>query len=245
MQIRLGKLGIARAAVLALAIAALALLVASGPGTRGGLWPWQTGLAIFRWAAYLGIAAAVAATVLVAMLAVQRWRAHPWVPILALCIALAAVAPPLILLSQAKSLPRIHDVSTDLEEPPAFEALLDARRRAPNGAEHGGAAVAEAQRAAYADIVPLLLEAPPREVMQRALDAARAMGWEVVASDVATGRLEAIATTAFFGFRDDVVVRVRPHGTGSRVDVRSASRVGLSDIGANARRIREYLGRLA
>jgi len=78
----------------------------------------------------------------------------------------------------------------------------------------------------------------------RALAAARASGWAIVAADSAAGRIEATATTAWFGFKDDVVVRVAPEGTGSRVDVRSVSRVGKSDVGANARRIREYLERV-
>jgi uncharacterized protein (DUF1499 family) len=82
--------------------------------------------------------------------------------------------------------------------------------------------------------------------MQRAIDAARASGWEIVSSDTASGSLEATATTRWFGFKDDVIVRVRPEaGGGSRVDVRSASRVGESDLGANAKRIREFLSRLA
>jgi uncharacterized protein (DUF1499 family) len=80
--------------------------------------------------------------------------------------------------------------------------------------------------------------------MQRALDAARSLGWEVVASDAATGRIEATATSRWFGFKDDVVVRIRPEGAGSRVDVRSMSRVGVGDLGANAERVREFLAKL-
>jgi uncharacterized protein (DUF1499 family) len=80
---------------------------------------------------------------------------------------------------------------------------------------------------------------------RRAADAARAMGWEMVAADSAAGRVEATATTRWFGFKDDVVVRVRPDGAGSRIDVRSVSRVGGSDVGANAARIRAYLARVA
>jgi uncharacterized protein (DUF1499 family) len=71
------------------------------------------------------------------------------------------------------------------------------------------------------------------------------MGWELVASDSAAGRIEATATTPWFGFKDDVVVRVRPDGSGSRIDVRSVSRVGKSDVGANAKRIRTYLADIA
>ena len=70
------------------------------------------------------------------------------------------------------------------------------------------------------------------------------MGWQVAATDTAAGRLEATHTTRWFGFKDDVIVRIRPEGTGSRVDVRSVSRVGLSDLGANAERIRGFLAKL-
>jgi uncharacterized protein (DUF1499 family) len=70
------------------------------------------------------------------------------------------------------------------------------------------------------------------------------MRWEVVAADAAAGRIEATATTPWFGFRDDIVVRIVPADGGSRVDVRSVSRVGKGDLGVNARRIREFLGRL-
>ena len=81
--------------------------------------------------------------------------------------------------------------------------------------------------------------------MQRAIDAARALDWEIASSDTPSGRIEATATTPWFGFKDDVVVRIRPEVDGSRIDVRSVSRVGSSDVGANARRIREFLARLA
>jgi uncharacterized protein (DUF1499 family) len=85
---------------------------------------------------------------------------------------------------------------------------------------------------------------PPAAAFTRALGAARRMGWEIVAADSAAGRIEATATTTWFGFKDDVVVRIKPNQNGSRIDVRSESRVGGSDIGTNAKRIRRYLGEL-
>jgi uncharacterized protein (DUF1499 family) len=233
-----------RAAALIAAVLALALLVLSGPGTRQGWWSWQVGLGMYRWAVYVGLAAGAVALVLVLLLAVPKWRARPWVPVIALCIALTAVAPPLIMLSRAKSVPPIHDISTDLNDPPAFVALLPVRSQSPNGAAYGGPEIAAQQQKAYADIQPKTISAPPREAMQRALDAARSLGWEVVASDSTAGRIEATDTTRWFGFKDDVVIRIRPDGTGSRIDVRSVSRVGKSDVGANAARIRDYLAKL-
>lgn len=238
-------MGTARAITMAAAVAALVMLLASGPGTRLDMWSWQNGLALLKWAAYTGMVAGVAALLLVAALAVPRWRARPWIPVLALCIALAAVAPPMILLGQAKAVPPIHDITTDVSDPPAFVALQAERAKSPNGAAYGGAAVAAQQQRAYPDIKPLVLADPPQRSVQRAIDAARSLGWDIVAEDTAAGRIEATATTAWFGFKDDVVVRVRPEGAGSRVDVRSVSRVGVSDIGANAKRVREFLAKLA
>jgi uncharacterized protein (DUF1499 family) len=234
----------ARIIVLAAAILALAMLCVSGPGTRADWWGWSFGITLMRIGFYVGAAAAVASLILVILMAVPKWRVRPWLPVVSLCLALAAIAPPLITYSRAKSVPPIHDISTDLVDVPAFVTLLEVRNKSPNGSAYGGAAIAEQQRKAYADLKPLDLAIPPREAMQKAIDAARAMKWEVVASDAAAGRIEATDTTSWFGFKDDVVVRVRANGSGSRIDVRSVSRVGKSDIGANARRIRDYLAKL-
>ena len=235
----------ARALVMAVAVAAFVMLIASGPGTRLGIWPWMTGLSLMKWAAYTGLAAAAGAIVLVALLVVPRWRAGAWVPILALGLALAAALPPILLLEQAKAAPAIHDITTDPFDPPVFVALLEERKKAPNGADYVGTAIAAQQQRAYPDIKSLQLKDSPKDAMQRAIDAARKLDWEIVSSDTPTGRIEATATTRWFGFKDDIVVRVRPEAGGSRVDVRSMSRVGESDVGANAKRIREFLARLS
>jgi uncharacterized protein (DUF1499 family) len=100
------------------------------------------------------------------------------------------------------------------------------------------------QRAAYPDIAPLELALPAAAAFERSLAAARAMGWEIVEADAAAGRIAAVDTTFWFGFKDDVTVRVSPAAAGSRIDVRSTSRVGRGDAGTNARRIRAFLERL-
>ncbi len=157
-----------------------------------------------------------------------------------LVIAVAAV----LLLMLARSVPPINDITTDTENPPEYMAILPLRADAPNSAEYGGAAIAAQQLEAYPDIVPLVVDKPVDEVFDEALAAAQSMGWEIVASVKAEGRIEAIATTSWFRFKDDVVVRLTPLQRGTRVDVRSHSRVGRSDIGTNAHRIREYLSHL-
>ena len=236
----------ARGLVMAVCVAAFVMLIASGPGTRLGLWPWQTGFALVKWAAYTGMAGAVGAVVLILALVVPRWRARPWVPLVALCFALIAFVPPLILLEEAKKAPHIHDVTTDPFDPPVFNALLPIRKASPNGADYGGMEVAKIQQQGYPDIKSLVVKTPPAETMQKAIDAARTAGWEIVSSDTPTGRIEATDTTTWFGFKDDIVVRIRPEASGgSRIDVRSVSRVGGSDVGANAKRIRKFLSRLA
>ena len=238
-------LGKVPALLLIAALVALALVCAAGPLTKQGVVRWELALTIVKWGFFLGAAAALGALVVLALSFVPRFRGRPWIPVVALCVALAAVAPPLILVGKAKAVPPIHDVTTDTADPPAFVALLEQRRRARNGFAYGGPQVAEQQLRAYPDIKPVVVKAPPPQVMQRAIDAARSLGWEVVASDIATGRLEATETSAWFGFKDDVIVRIRPEGEGSRVDVRSVSRVGVSDLGANAARIRSFLAKLA
>jgi uncharacterized protein (DUF1499 family) len=238
-------LGKIPALVLVAAVLALALVCAAGPLTKQGVVRWELALTIVKWGFFLGAAAAVGALILLLLSLFPRYRGRTWVPVAALCVALAAAAPPLAILSKAKGVPPIHDITTDTADPPAFVGLMPERHRARNGFAYGGEAVAAQQLKAYPDIKPAIVKAPPREVVQRAIDAARSLGWEVVASDAAAGRVEATDTSFWFGFKDDVVVRVRPEGEGSRVDVRSVSRVGVSDLGANAARIRSFLAKLA
>ncbi|HXO20106.1 MAG TPA: DUF1499 domain-containing protein [Thermoanaerobaculia bacterium] len=228
---------------LALAVAALLLLPLSGAGVRFGLWPFRFGFKVLAAAAGVGVLAAVCGLV---GLAVPRLRAGSLgILAVAVVVGLAVAYVPWNTGRQAKKAPWIHDISTDLSDPPSFVAILPLRAGAPNPATYGGPEVAAAQRAAYPDVQPLQLDTPPAAAFARALAAARAMGWDVVAADPAAGRIEATATTLWFGFKDDVVVRVKPAGTGSRVDVRSVSRVGKSDVGTNAKRIRAYLAKVA
>lgn len=228
--------------VLAL-VAALAAL-ASGLGFRFELWPLRTAFGLLRWSAYGGISAA-ALSLICAVWILRRSPYRGLLPALAGLILGAAVAVvPYGHLRTARSVPPIHDISTDLEEPPRFDAILPLRAGAPNPAAHGGEAIARQQREGYADIGPARLAVGPEQAFSRALDAARALGWEIVAASPEAGRIEATDRTFWFGFIDDVVVRIRPLNGGSRVDVRSVSRVGRSDVGANARRIRRFLEKL-
>lgn len=141
----------------------------------------------------------------------------------------------------ARGAPRIHDITTDTNDPPLFVDILPLRADARNSAVYGGSQVAASQHAAYPDIAPVDLAIAPAAAFAKALAIANAMGWALVASDSAAGRIEATATTRVFRFRDDVVIRIRPRGGGSRLDIRSVSRFGGGDLGKNASRIREFL----
>lgn len=228
--------------VLLTALLALILLLIAGPGTRLDFWDFRFGFTLMRWAVYLGAGSAVAALILVLIPRLRAGRAGMLV--LSLLLGLGVAAIPAWQLSQVRSLPRIHDITTDFVDPPAFRALLPLRADAPNPPEYEGEEIARQQREAYPDIGPLVTDAYPAIAFDHALETARAMGWEIVAADAERGVIEATDTTFWFGFRDDVVIRVLAEGEGARVDVRSKSRVGLSDVGANAARIRAFTERL-
>jgi len=226
-----------------LALAAGIAVAASGFGARFGAWDYPMGFAILKYATYVGLT--VAAIALIALCVPRTRSGNAGALGVALAVALAAAALPLYWLQQARALPPINDITTDTSNPPEFVAIVPLRANAPVSAAYPGAAAADAQRAAYPDIAPVDLGRTPAAAFAAALAAARDMGWSIVATDEKTGRIEATATTAWFGFRDDVVIRVSPAGAGSRVDIRSHSRVGRGDLGANARRVRDFVARLS
>jgi len=227
---------------MACSIIAVLALASSGFGTRFGLWPFRTGFAILKWSAYLGLASALLALAAGTGCLKGKRAAGALLSLLALLVGMAAFAVPYSWKLKAQSYPRIHDISTDLDNPPKFVAVLPLRQ---GPVEYGGAAVAAEQLKAYPDLKTLVLSAPVQQAFQSALDTAREMGWQIVAQVPAEGRIEATDTTLWFGFKDDIVIRVYPAGDRSLVDIRSVSRVGVSDVGTNARRIRGFLAKLS
>ena len=230
------------ALLVALLAAAFALMaVLAGFGSRWNLWTFRTGFTLLRWAAYGGIA-----VVLLSLGALYRVRPggpRRGIPLalFGLAIGLLLVVIPWSWMQRAQGVPPIHDITTDTQNPPQFVAVAPLRADAPNPIAYGGAEVAAQQREAYPDIQPLLLEMPMASAFRRALEGARAMGWEVVEADSVGGRIEATDETFWFGFKDDVVIRLTSAGERTILDVRSLSRVGGGDVGTNAARIREYL----
>jgi uncharacterized protein (DUF1499 family) len=223
----------------AVALVGLVLLGAAGPAHRLGL-SLGDAFAIVRWGGYVSLGGAVFS---LAALWWSRRKARTGAAVVAGLGVLAGILTAAVgygWLRQAQSAPAIHDVTTDLENPPAFAKL--AAERPTGSARPPG--LDQLQRQHYADLTPLIVSQPPRLVFDRARLVAENQGWTIVASDPGEGRLEATDTTWWFGFTDDVVVRLTPWGAATRVDVRSASRYGTSDTGTNARRIRRFLSAL-
>jgi len=149
-----------------------------------------------------------------------------------------------------EDIPLIHDITTDTVDPPEFVDVLPLRANAANTAVYGGGegqtpeSLAAQQRAAYPDIETLHFDESPAVIFERAASAVRALGWDVVAEVPSEGRIEATDTTFWFRFKDDIVIRIRADGDGTILDARSVSRVGLSDTGTNAARLRRFFARL-
>lgn len=197
-----------------LVVLGLVVLAASGPAVRLGVVSYRVGILMLPLAGALGLAAA-----LLAVLALYR-GGTVFRSTLVLVLGLSLASVPAVGYVLARSVPPINDISTDPREQ------------------------TEAQRTAYPDIQPLRLPAAPNIAFERAKGAIEEAGWHIVREDPSAGRIEAVATSFWFGFKDDVLVRISADGAGSRVDVRSKSRVGRGDLGTNAQRIRSFHRRL-
>ena len=226
------------------AVLAVVMVAGAGPAYRLRLIGLDDAFALMRWGAWMGLGA-----VLVALIGAWITRPGTYRRGFALTCAAAvtgaiAFGVPFAMLQNAKASPPIHDITTDTDNPPRFIAMIPLRQGSPNSAEYQGEAIARQQHMAYSDIQPATIAEPPDAAFRRALSAARDLGWQIVAAVPAQGRIEATDTTLWFGFKDDIVVRVAPAAGGSRIDVRSVSRLGQGDLGKNAARIRAYLRRL-
>jgi hypothetical protein len=239
--------------VLFLGILAIFLLVIAGPAYRLKLLPLLPAL--------LGAAVGFVLFIVTFILAViaffaggsqafARSRGSLALAVLSLLFTIAAG----VWVSRLRGTPPIHDVTTDLSNPPMFKDVVPLRvaSGALNPPEYKPIQsmmgkelnVPDAQRRAFPDIQSVVLSQPPAQAVQLANQAAKDMGWDIVAVDPSEGRIEATDTTRYFGFKDDVVVRIVAESTGSRVDVRSESRVGGGDAGTNAKRVRGFLAKL-
>ena len=251
---------------LVVSLALPVFLVVAALGTRFGLWPWTIGLGVLTMqigSMWLMAAAAIGLLALVVAVAVKPRRG--WVAALvAIAVPAGGLAYGNSVRQVATSLPPIHDISTNPDLPPLFsDAVMAQRATAFNGnpvlppnenitafsrdnvTPFSGRSFAELQREAYPGIQPVLLTGVTvADAHAKAKEAATALGWAIVTDDVASGRLEAVETSFWFGFKDDIVVMISQDGAGVRVDARSVSRVGRSDLGMNAKRLEAFLERM-
>ena len=246
---RSGGMHVSRVVLLgfAIAILAAAVMVAAALGYRLGLWSFRFALlTLTDYAAYAAFAGGA-----ISLVGFGRSLPSHWVGMTLSVVGVIVGGYSCHTIYQqwvtVKSVPFIHDITTDTENPPAFIALVAAREaEGANPHDYAGEAVARQQECGYPDLMTLVAAAEPAMAYDRALATAESMDWEIVATDRALGRMEATDTSTWYGFKDDIVIRVLADegSTGSRIDVRSLSRVGRSDVGVNAARIRAYFGAL-
>jgi uncharacterized protein (DUF1499 family) len=146
----------------------------------------------------------------------------------------------LLVVGSAGNLPAINDITTDLDDAPSFSFAQKIEANEGRDLSYAGGELAGQQRQGYPDLATIEVDGSPSEVLVTAETIAQQLGWEITYRDASRGTFEATQTTPIFRFVDDIVVRVRPSGSGSRIDVRSKSRDGKGDIGANAARIRAF-----
>jgi uncharacterized protein (DUF1499 family) len=226
-------------------IVAVAAMLLAGYGYQ---WDWWGLGTAFTWILPGGGLLALIGFSIAVIFGFVRWkdpaRRGAGVAMLSVVLSLGVIGTIGYWYNEAQQYPPIHDITTDIENPPTFDAIVALRADAPNDTTYGDQEKADTQREAYPDLQTLYLDVGYDEAFDRALRAAEQMPWEqIVTSDKAAGRIEAVDKLAWFGFKDDVVIRVDTAETASRskIDVRSVSRIGRGDIGVNAHRIREYL----
>jgi uncharacterized protein (DUF1499 family) len=230
---------------LVLAVLASATAALAGLGSRWGWWHFTVGFSLLQMGAIIGIVAAVISLIG----GITTRREHHvslfFVAAAGILIGLVTAGIPWSWMRTAERMPNINDITTDMTNPPQFVKIMPLRQNIEVPAVYGGSRIANQQRASYPDIKPLILPVAPSTAFTTALKEAEGRGWKIVNADASKGIIEAVATTFWFGFKDDVIVRINRAPGGSRVDMRSVSRVGTGDIGANATRIRSFLGILA
>lgn len=238
-----------------LGIGAPVVAVAMALATGAGMLDWQTSLGSLRNLTYAAMAGGGLSVIALAALLVRKHFRRVTMPLLAVVLAGAFVGYTSYSFGKAATVPPIHDITTDLSNPPDFETLelrADNREIVPDGSRPDLAALDNAARwrlwheEAYADIQPIVVPVSVPDAVAAAEQLVEDRGWELAAADPATGRLEATDTVSIYRFKDDVVLRItpNPNGDGSIVNMRSVSRVGVSDLGVNGDRIRAFLADL-
>ncbi len=253
-------------AALVLSLLVPVWFVVAALGTKFSLIDWRVGLGVmtFQIGPLLMMGALGFAVIGLLLALIVPPRSGRRLALLAVLIPAAGLGFGAYTLQSIREVPPLHDISTDIADPPGFsKEVLDSRAKvaggnplelqtgvipsSPNFPAYADRKVVEVHAEAYGDLKPMISDVSPTDIVQIVSDAATAQGWTVTRSDAAAGVIEAQVTSFWFGFVDDIAIRIRPlpDGTGSVIDVRSVSRVGLSDLGANAKRVRAFQADLA
>ena len=222
-------------------LSAFLLVALPGPLYKYGVVDLGTAFTGFKFGVFAGIATLI---LLVLQILFKRKTVTLGSTIMALLLSTIAIAIPLSMLNKGKSVPPIHDISTDLVNPPEFVAIAPLRADAPNPVEYAGVEVATQQRAAYPELQTLHYPQSKSELVEATKQVIDNLGWQLVNIDTNQGIVEATDRTMWFGFKDDVIVRITDNGSKRLVDIRSKSRVGGSDLGKNAERIHGFIEEL-
>lgn len=221
---RLSQLAISLATVSALLFATMPLV------SKMGALPSRVSFPLFLLGGLLGLLGLVLALVSLYTTRPAKGRAGRGLAWGALALSVAVLGGIAVAASAGRGAPPINDITTDFADPPQFSS---------SDKSYPGEEFASQQRAAYPDLAPIMLNGPPDQTFVAVKSAVESFGWNIVAADASTGVIEATDTSRIFRFVDDIVVRIRPDGAGSRVDMRSKSREGRGDLGVNAARIRQ------
>jgi len=237
------------------AVASLILALGGGLAAWFGVVPPLTGFTWFGYGVVVAFGSLVISLIALCIHAVKKSAALGQIGF-AWLLAAPLVGYAAFFFTQARSVPPIHDVTTNLADPPQFEKLVlraDLNKIVPDGGRADLKAMTPAQRRAklhaeaYGDLKPVNVPMSVAVTVDRITAQAKARGWDVAIADPAAGRVEAVEQVSLFRFADDIVFRVTPDPANPAraiVDARSVSRVGVSDVGVNARRIRTALGEL-
>ncbi len=225
--------------------AALSILISAtaGLGIRFEWFNFRIGLEILSLSVIVALAAAAVSVIALIVFLFTPRKGWVWLCLVSLILSVPVAGYPLYM-RYAVNVPPIHDITTDTVNPPAFVSVLPLRKDAVNSVRYGGPETAALQMKAYPDIKTLPLHMPADKAFSKAVEAARSLGWKIVEASPQDGRIEATAATFWMGFKDDIVIRITARGGLCDIDIRSVSRVGKSDLGANAKRIRRFLAEM-
>jgi uncharacterized protein (DUF1499 family) len=222
-----------------------AILVVLGlSGSYVGLLPGRIGFRVFGIGLLIGLLGLLAGLVGVWHTRASRARAGRGRALSGVGVGLVMASIAIANLGSLTNVPPINDITTDPDDPPSFSRANQFEANRDRDLGYPGDSFASRQRSAYPDLRPIHLDAPREAVFREAEAAATALGWEITHRDAKLGLIEATDTTEIFKFVDDIAIRIRSASGQSVIDIRSKSRDGLGDLGANATRIRAFRNQL-